>query len=160
MADRLQARGVGGEGGDEHAALGLRRPARAARVDARLGAGGCVLEHVGGIADQREHALVADLGQRSSVAGRLAEHRRLVDLPVAGVEDMAEGRLDQQAIALGDRVRQRDIGELERAELETAAALDDVELDLTGEPLLLELAGDQAGGERRCVKRRLRSAAR
>ena len=31
--------------------------------------------------------------------------------------------------------------------------LDDVQLDLAGQPLLLELAGDQAGGERRRVER-------
>src|SRR6185295_8551800 len=34
-------------------------------------------------------------------------------------------------------------------------ALDDVELDLTGQPLLLELAGNQAGGEGRRVERTL-----
>ena len=34
-------------------------------------------------------------------------------------------------------------------------ALDDVELDLAGQPLFLELAGDQAGGERRRVERHL-----
>jgi hypothetical protein len=58
-----------------------------------------VLEDVGGIADQREHAVVAD---RLSV-GRwsLAEHRRLVDLPVAGVEHAAERRLDQQPLPRG-----------------------------------------------------------
>ena len=36
-----------------------------------------------------------------------------------------------------------------------AAAFDDVELDLAGQPLLLELPGDQSGGERRRVERRL-----
>ena len=40
-------------------------------------------------------------------------------------------------------------------ELDAPAALDDVELDLAGQPLLLELAGDQPGGERRRVERRL-----
>ena len=85
----------------------------------------------------------------------LAEHRRLVDLPVAGVEDVAERRLDQQAVALGDRVGERDIGDPERVEVDRAAALDDVQLDLAGQPLLLQLAGDQAGGERRRVERHL-----
>ena len=50
---------------------------------------------------------------------------------------------------------ERDEGDPERAELDASAALDDVELDLAGEPLFLELAGDQPGGERRGVKRRL-----
>ena len=35
------------------------------------------------------------------------------------------------------------------------AALDDVELDLPGQPFFLELAGDQPGGERRREQRRL-----
>ena len=112
-------------------------------VNALLGARRPLLEDVGRIAHQREHACVADLRQRLG-ARRLADHRRFVDLPVAGVEDVAERRLDQQAIALRDRVRQRDEADLERAELDAPAALDDVELDLAGQPLLLELAGDQA----------------
>ena len=84
---------------------------------------------------------------------RVAELRRVVELPVAGVEDAAVGRVDQQRIALGDRMGERHVAEAERAELEIALHLDDVELDLVGQPLLLELAGDQAGGERRRVER-------
>ena len=52
----------------------------------------------------------------------------------------------------------RDIGELERAQLERRVARDDVELDLSGEPLLLELSGDQARGEGRGVERDLQLA--
>ena len=48
---------------------------------------------------------------------------------------------------------ERDVAEAERAEPEIALHLDRVELDLAGQPLLLELAGDQAGGERRRVER-------
>src|SRR3546814_4712865 len=62
------------------------------------------VEHVGRIADQREHALVADRVQRRGGRGR-AQHRRLVELPVAGMEDAAIRRLDQQRVALGNRVR-------------------------------------------------------
>ena len=149
-ADRLQPRGVGGEGRDEHAALGLRHLREQPGMDALLGSGRLVLEDVGGIAHEREHALVADLRQHLG-ARRLADHRRLVDLPVAGVEDVAERRLDQQAVAFRDRVRQRDEADLERPELDAPAALDDVELDAAGQPFLLELAGDQPGGERRRV---------
>ena len=123
-------------------------------VDALFRARRPVLEDVGRIAHQREHAGIADRGQRLG-ARRFAQHRRLVDLPVAGVEDIAEGRLDQQPIAFGDRVRQRDEADLERPELDASAALDDVELDLAGQPFLLELAGDQAGGERRRKQRAL-----
>ena len=123
-------------------------------MDAGLAARGRVLEDIGRIADQREHALVADRGQRLGRA-RVAEHRRVVDLPVAGVEDVAERRFDQQAVALGDRVGERDIGDAERVELDRAAALDDPQADLAGQPFLLQLAGDQPGGERRRVERHL-----
>ena len=52
-------------------------------------------------------------------------------------------------------MRQRDEADPERPQLDAPAALDDVELHLSGEPLFLELAGDQAGGERRREQRRL-----
>jgi hypothetical protein len=58
------------------------------------------------------------------------------------MEHVAERRLDQNAIAFGDRMRQRDEADPERAELDRPAALDDVEPDRAGQPFLLELAGD------------------
>ena len=89
-----------------------------------------------------------------------ADDRRLVDLPVAGVEDVAERRLDEQAVPSGNRVRQRDEADAERPELDRPAALDDIELHLAGQPLFLELAGDQPGGERRREERAFSSSAR
>src|SRR4029078_2524818 len=130
---------------------GLREQAL---VDALLGARRLLLENVGRIAHQCEHAAIADLGQDIGI-GRRAEDRRLVDLPVAGVEDIAERRLDQQPVPFGDRMRERDEADLEGAELDGPATLDNVELDLPGEPFLLKLAGDQARGERRRVERDL-----
>ena len=82
-----------------------------------------------------------------------AEQRILVDLPVAGVEHAAIGRLDQQRVAFGDRVRERHVGEAERAEREAAVARDRDELHLLGDPLLLQLAADQPRGEGRGVER-------
>ena len=93
------------------------------------------------------------IARSSASVRRVAELGRVVELPVAGVEDAAVGRVDQQRIALGDRMGERDVAEAERPEAEIALHLDDVELDLVGQPLLLELAGDQAGGERRRVER-------
>jgi hypothetical protein len=40
-------------------------------------------------------------------------------------------------------VGERDIGQLERTDLEARVARDDVELHLPGEPLLLQLFGNQ-----------------
>ena len=66
-ADRLQPRRVGGEGRDQHAALGLGDLGEQAGMDAFLGARRLVLEDVGRIAHQREDAL--DRRSRVSVSG-------------------------------------------------------------------------------------------
>ena len=112
----------------------------------------CSLNTLVEIADQSEHARIADRAQLRLGRG-VAELRRVVELPVAGVEDAAVGRVDQQRIALGDRMGERDVAEAERAEPEIAAELDRVQRDLPEQPLLLELARDQPGGERRRVER-------
>ena len=62
-ADGLQPGGVGREGRDQHPPLGLGDLLGHALVDALLGPRGGVLEDVGGIAHQRQHALIADPGQ-------------------------------------------------------------------------------------------------
>ena len=89
------------------------------------------------------------------MAGWLAENWSLVDLPVARVEYSAVRSLDQESVPLGNGVRQRDIGQLERSNLKARIAGDDIELNLPGKPLLFELFGDQARGERCGVERRL-----
>lgn len=58
-------------------------------------------EDIGRIADHRQQAFVAQLGNRCDVCG-LADDRAGVQLPVAGVEDRAQRRLDRQRIRLGD----------------------------------------------------------
>src|SRR5262245_22512729 len=69
------------------------------------------------------------------------------------MENVAERRFDQHSIPLRDRVRQRDEAHPERPQIDASAALDDVEPDLTGQAFLLELAGDEAGCERRRIER-------
>jgi hypothetical protein len=86
-------------------------------------------------------------------AGRQADERLLVELPVAGVEDAAVGRVDEQRVAFGDRVRERDVGDLERAQGDAALVLDDDQLDLVEQPGLRQLVADEVGGERRRVER-------
>jgi hypothetical protein len=107
-------------------------------VDTGLGARRLLLEDVRGIADQRQHPFVAD-ARESVSAGGLAEHRSLVDLPVAGVENPSVRRLDQHAIALRDRVGEGNEAHVERPELDLALAVDDVERNVAGQPLFLEL---------------------
>jgi hypothetical protein len=152
VAQSLQPRRVGGEGGDEHTAVGRLDHCVEALADAEFRARRRVLEDVGRIAGQSEHAGVADRAQLRLRRG-IAKLRRVVELPVAGVEDAAVRRVDQQRVALGDRMGERDVAEAERPEPEIALHLDCVELHLPGQPLLLQLAGDQPGGERRRVER-------
>jgi hypothetical protein len=52
---------------------------------------------------------------------------------------------------MGERHR----SDLERPEVEHVARMDEPQLDLAGQPLLLQLVGDQPGGERRRVERHL-----
>ena len=68
-ADRLQPRGIGREGRDQHPPLGLGDLRQQPGMDAFLGAGRLVLEDVGRIAYQREHAAVANGGQYVSTLG-------------------------------------------------------------------------------------------
>ena len=71
------------------------RPRRAADQfgerlrDIGLGRRAALAHRVGGIADQREAALVAERAQLGFV-GRRADDRRRIDLPVAGVQHGAE----------------------------------------------------------------------
>ena len=95
-----------------------------------------------------------------SVSGAVADDWCLVDLPVAGVKDVPEWRFDKQAVAFWNRVRQRDEAHPERPELDRSSALNDVELHLTGQPLFLELARDQTGGEWRRESGAFSSSAR
>ena len=59
-------------------------------ADLGLGARGARRQHVGAVADQRQHPALAELLEaRSSV--RLADQRRRIELPVAGVQHLARG---------------------------------------------------------------------
>ena len=91
----------------------------------------------------------------ASSSVRAPEQRIGVDLPVAGVQHGAERRADRQAVRLGDRVGERDQGQLERAELDRAAQSGtSVIVRLVQEVGLAQLLAQQEGGERRGVERR------
>src|SRR4051812_44721561 len=152
MAQGLEAGGVGGEGGDEDAAIGVLDHLVEPHANAELGARGFLVEHVGRIADQSEHAGIADRA-KLRLGARVAKLGIVVQLPVAGVEDAAKRRIDEQRIALGNRMGERNVPEAERAEPEVASEVYGVKLDPIEKPLLLELAGDQAGSERGGVER-------
>ena len=109
------------------------------------------IEDVGAVADEREDTLIAHLGQ-FLVRSRLANDGILVELPVAGMENTAMRGIDQQGIAFRDRVRERDIGHLERADLEAAVIVGNgVELHLAQHARLFQLPTDQFHRERRRI---------
>ena len=101
--DLLQAVDVGGEGGDDDALVAALEELVEARADLALGVGVAGLFHIGGVAHQRENALVAQLAQAHQIH-HAAGDRRHVDLEVAGVDDGADGRGDGQGHRVGDRV--------------------------------------------------------
>ena len=88
LAHRLQPRGVGGKGGQQHPAL--RRFTDFSRSAFTLPSLPLspALKSIGGIADQSKHALIADRAELFSGRWR-ADHWLLIELPVAGMEDLA-----------------------------------------------------------------------
>ena len=106
-AQRLQPGDVRGEGGDRHPLAAVPDDVEERRVEPALGAGAARVERVGGVADQRQHALVADPAQRFDI-GHLPHHRVRIQLPVAGVEHGAAGRAQGQRVGFGDRVGEGD----------------------------------------------------
>ena len=152
FAQRVQPGGVGRKCGDQDATLATGDDLVETFADAGFRAGGFGVEHIGRVADQGQNALRTD-GRQFSRRRVRTHHRGFIQLPVAGVEQFAIGRLDQQRIAFGDRVRQRDIGEFERSEIKAAFLGDDVQLDLVRHTFLIQFMADQASGERCCIER-------
>ena len=93
--DRANAPDIGGEGGDGDAALGLLDHLAQAFAHLLLGRRISVAHGVGGIADKRQHALVAKRAE-TRLVGHRADFRRRIDLPVAGMDHGAGGRGDRQ----------------------------------------------------------------
>ena len=107
-------------------------------------------QRVGGIADHRQHAFVAQLSERGGIGG-LAQQRIGIDLPVAGVHDHAERRADRQRIRLGDRMGDGDEIDGERPELQRAAQRHVLDPHRSGKPRFGQLVFEQPRGERRRI---------
>ena len=89
--DGFQARHVGSEAGHGDPVPALADQAREAFQKVRLRAGFAGRKDIGGIANQRQHPLVAEPAKRVFVRRR-ADHRVGVELPVAGMQNRAKGR--------------------------------------------------------------------
>ena len=135
---RLDAVDVRGEHGDDHTARGPGHLLVEGVGHLLLGHGVALPLHVGGIAHQRQHALVADGRQASQVDGRVRQ-RGVVHLEVAGVHDGAHRGADRQRAGVGDGVV--DVYELHReaAGPDHVSRLHDVERGHARQAVLLQL---------------------
>ena len=129
LGHRAQTCDVGREGRDHHAALRAGDDVGQRGAHIRLRRALALAHDVGGIADERQHALVADFTQALLVRGQ-ADHRPLVALPVAGMQHRANRRADSERVALGDGMGHWDILDVEGAELDARALRHHLEIDL------------------------------
>src|SRR5205085_8655249 len=98
----LHAMDVRREGRDQDAAALLRDDLAERLADDALGAGEARTLRVRRVAEEQVDAAVPELGELADV-GAQAVDRRVVELPVAAVEDAARRRLDREP----DRIRNR-----------------------------------------------------
>ena len=119
---------VRGESRHDDAALGVAHEFGEALGDIGFRRAFALAQNIGGIADEREHALFAERPQPRFV-GEAADERRRVDLPVAGMHDEPRRRADRERAALGDRMRDGDELDVERADVDPAVLRDDPDRD-------------------------------
>ena len=136
--------------------LGALDDLRQALGDFLLGRRNAVAQRVGAVADQRQHALVAELAE-ALLVGQGAERGVEVDLPVAGVDHRSERRLDRQRHRLGDRVVDADRLDLERADIDAIALLEDRHRDFGAAALVVALGLEHAGGKGRGIDRHVQA---
>ena len=142
----IQAGDVGGEGGQHHPGGLLADQPHQAVAHLGLGAGGAGRQDIGRIRDHGQHALPAE---RLELVDRAvgADQRRRIELPVAGVQDVAERRADGERVRFGDRMGDLDQAAVEAADHEALARRHDVDRHAL-EVVLLELAPQHRGRER------------
>ena len=127
------------------------KPTGADEVGERFGDVGfrrrsAVADCIGGIADQRQHAGVAKLAQPPLV-GWLANDRRRIDLPVAGVQHGAVRSSDGQRIRFRNRMRDRAQFDIERADVEARTERHLGNRNVRSTRFAVALGGQQRSGE-------------
>ena len=131
------------EGDDEDPAL-AKRDQRAKRFsDEPLGAGHPRPLGVRRVAEHQVDAEVPELRQPADV-GLEAVDGRVVELPVARVDDPAGRRLENDRDAVRNRVRHADEVQRERADLDLLPGLGLLQLRRRSQAMLVELRLDQA----------------
>ena len=107
------------------------------RADDRLALADARPVDVRGVAAEQQDAVAAELGEARHVGGRAAD-RRLVELVVAREQHGAERRRQRDAGGVGDRVREVDALDLERAGVHRVPDRQHLELDVA-QLVLVEL---------------------
>ncbi len=153
LCDGPDARDVRGERRYRHAALGTGDDAGERGRHLCLGRRVPCPEGVRRIADEGLNPLLAER-PNPCLVGRRTDVGLAVELPVAGMEDVAERRADHDPRRLGDRVRHGNELEIEGPDFEAAAELDLIDGELQAAALLVELGAKHAGREARSIDRR------
>ncbi len=120
IRDRAQPRDVGSKGGHGDPTLGRLHQFGDGLGDLGLRRRAPFPHRIGRIADQRQHAFVAEFPQPPLV-GRHADDRRRIDFPVPGMQHGAGGSVDGQRMGLRYRMRDRNELDIERPEIDAAA---------------------------------------
>ena len=150
LGDGLHARDVAGEAGHRDSALAAAERLGQPGAGLALGASGAFDLGVGAVAHHGEHAFVAETLERREIGGG-SDQRFRIELPVAGMQQVAGLRPDRQRDRLRNGMGHRDRLDIERTDLETAADRHGVDLDGAGDPRFLQPLPDQVGGERRRI---------
>jgi hypothetical protein len=142
----------GGEAGEEDLLLGGAEDVIEARNDGLFARGEAGTINVGGVLQQDENALLAEVGEGLQVEG-VSVGRGEIDLEVAGVDDDAYRSVYGERDAVDQRVRDADRHDREDAEVETTAGEDLDEFGVVEQAVLVELALDVGEGELGAVYR-------
>ena len=141
--DLLNAVHIGGEGGDDDAALAPPEQGVEGGAHAALALGKAGALHIGGVAQQGQHALLSQLSQAGEV-GHPTLDGGGVDLEIAGVNHRADGGLDGEGHRVGNGVVDMNELHAELAGLDHLARLAGDELGLVGEVVFLQLQAHQS----------------
>ena len=142
----LHAMDVRREAADEDASLPRRDQLLERLADDALRAREARSLRVGRVAEQQVDAAVAELGELADVGAEPVD-RRVVELPVAGVEHAEPARLDRDADGVGHRVRHAHELEPERAELDRLLGIRLAQLGRAQQAVLVELRLHEAERE-------------
>ena len=149
----LHTRDQRGERADQDAALGQAEDLVEGAIDHRLGGRPTGIVGVGRVGQQRQNPPAPQLPQLAEI-GRLAVHRGVVELVVAGVHDQPGGGGDPQSNAVRDGMAHMEELDLERAELDPLPGLHRVQLGPLQHAAAAQLDLQQTAGEGGGVDRR------